>query len=216
MGAVAPGTAVQPPVTVELSWSVPLGQEISISAPTFATVMVTYVELSNGPVFAQSDYSVVIPENAAVDSPVITLTATLGSSPGPIVYTWAITDSHFALNSSTGVITVAQPLNFAAASTYLLQVRAYDSISQFQACTVHVNITYVPKPPADSVPPTVRSRFNGDTRGACRQRSVCSRTWRQVAPAPHTTVRRSRSGAATSQWCRMSTLTLPLATACPL
>ena len=69
-----------------------------------ATVAVTLVSQSTAPRFTSSSFDATVAENVAVGTTVVTVSATLGSSPGPLVYDWVVADGHFSLNSATGVV----------------------------------------------------------------------------------------------------------------
>uniref|UniRef100_A0A8C7P4Z4 FAT atypical cadherin 1a n=1 Tax=Oncorhynchus mykiss TaxID=8022 RepID=A0A8C7P4Z4_ONCMY len=82
------------------------------------------------PVFEKAFYSIEIPENIQLHTPVVHVQAT--DSEGPkIVYTISEGDafSQFSINFNTGVVHVIQPLDFEAHPAYKLSVRATDSLT---------------------------------------------------------------------------------------
>uniref|UniRef100_A0A4W5NWP6 FAT atypical cadherin 1a n=1 Tax=Hucho hucho TaxID=62062 RepID=A0A4W5NWP6_9TELE len=82
------------------------------------------------PVFEKPFYSIEIPENIQLHTPVVHVQAT--DSEGPkIVYTISEGDafSQFSINFNTGVIHVIQPLDFETHPAYKLSVRATDSLT---------------------------------------------------------------------------------------
>uniref|UniRef100_A0AAZ3QH71 Protocadherin Fat 1 n=1 Tax=Oncorhynchus tshawytscha TaxID=74940 RepID=A0AAZ3QH71_ONCTS len=82
------------------------------------------------PVFEKAFYSIEIPENIQLHTPVVNVQAT--DSEGPkIVYTISEGDafSQFSINFNTGVVHVIQPLDFEAHPAYKLSVRATDSLT---------------------------------------------------------------------------------------
>ncbi|KAM9314190.1 protocadherin Fat 1a isoform 2-T2 [Pholidichthys leucotaenia] len=82
------------------------------------------------PVFEKPFYSIEIPENIQLHSPVLHVQAT--ESEGPrIVYTISEGDpfKQFSIDFNTGVIHVIQPLDFEAHPAYKLNVRATDSLT---------------------------------------------------------------------------------------
>jgi len=117
----------------------------------FATGIVQFVVQDTSPTFNATSYSGRLPENATIGTPLLTVVATPGSVSGPLTYDWVIADPHFSLNSTTGIIYLAQPLDFAENSFFLLQVRARDPTGQYQIVDVRVNVTYVPKPPTNII-----------------------------------------------------------------
>lgn len=82
------------------------------------------------PVFEKPFYSIEIPENIQLHSPVLHVQA--NDSEGPrIVYTISEGDpfKQFSIDFNTGVIHVAQPLDFETHPAYKLNVRATDSLT---------------------------------------------------------------------------------------
>jgi len=111
-----------------------------------SSAVVTYVAQNLAPVFNTTAYGGSLSENATLGSIVTTVVATPGSVGGPVTYQWAVADPHFSLNSSNGVVTLVQPLDYAVSPYYLLQVQALDPSGQFSIVSVRVNVTYIPKP----------------------------------------------------------------------
>ncbi|XP_041951368.1 protocadherin Fat 1a isoform X1 [Alosa sapidissima] len=92
------------------------------------------------PLFEKSFYSLEIPENIQLLTPVVHVQA--NESEGPrIAYTISEGDplSQFAINFNTGVIQVIQPLDFETHPAYKLSVSATDSLTGAQS-TVFVDI----------------------------------------------------------------------------
>ncbi|XP_037117404.1 protocadherin Fat 1a isoform X2 [Syngnathus acus] len=82
------------------------------------------------PVFEKAFYTVEIPENVQVHTPVLHVQAS--DSEGPrIVYTISEGDpfKQFSIDFNTGVLHVAQPLDFETHPAYKLSVRATDSLT---------------------------------------------------------------------------------------
>ncbi|XP_028312232.1 protocadherin Fat 1a isoform X3 [Gouania willdenowi] len=82
------------------------------------------------PVFEKAFYSIEIPENIQLHSPVLLVQAT--DSEGPrIVYTISEGDpfKQFSIDFNTGVIHVVKPLDFETHPAYKLNVRATDSLT---------------------------------------------------------------------------------------
>ncbi|XP_030643540.1 protocadherin Fat 1a isoform X2 [Chanos chanos] len=82
------------------------------------------------PVFEKPFYSLEIPENIQLHTPVVHVQAS--DSEGPrIVYTISEGDplNQFSINFNTGVIHVVEPLDFEAHPAYKLSVRATDSLT---------------------------------------------------------------------------------------
>jgi len=113
--------------------------------------VVSFVSQNTAPSFNVSSYTATLREDTPVGTFVTRVVATPGSVAGPLTYDWVIANSRFTLNASSGVITLAQPLDFFAAPNYLLQVRARDSTNQFSIVDVRVTVTYVAKPPKDII-----------------------------------------------------------------
>ncbi|MEQ2298219.1 long-chain fatty acid transporter fat1 [Ameca splendens] len=82
------------------------------------------------PVFERPFYSIEVPENIQLHSPVLHVQAS--DSEGPrIVYTISEGDpfKQFSIDFNTGVINVIQPLDFEAHPAYKLNIRATDSLT---------------------------------------------------------------------------------------
>ncbi|KAM6972795.1 protocadherin Fat 1a [Aplochiton taeniatus] len=82
------------------------------------------------PVFERPFYSVEIPENIQLHTPVVHVQANYSEGPR-IVYTISEGDpfNQFSINFNTGVIHVIQPLDFETHPAYKLSVRATDSLT---------------------------------------------------------------------------------------
>ncbi|XP_072318668.1 protocadherin Fat 1a [Eucyclogobius newberryi] len=101
--------------------------EPSLSAEVEVTITVVNKAM---PVFEKTFYSIEIPENIQLHSPVLHVQAS--DSEGPrIVYTISEGDpfKQFSIDFNTGVIHVIQPLDFEAHPAYKLNVRATDSLT---------------------------------------------------------------------------------------
>ncbi|XP_062333238.1 protocadherin Fat 1a isoform X1 [Osmerus eperlanus] len=103
------------------------GGEPALSAEVLVSITVVNKAM---PVFEKPFYSIEIPENIQLHTPVVHVQA--NDSEGPrIVYTISEGDpfSQFSINFNTGVIHVIQPLDFEAHPAYKLSVRATDSLT---------------------------------------------------------------------------------------
>ncbi|XP_038555916.1 protocadherin-11 X-linked isoform X2 [Micropterus salmoides] len=127
-----------------------------------AILQVTISDVNdNRPIFKDSDLEVTVPENAPMGTSVAQLHATdadLGSN-AQIHFAFsnqisASTKRHFAIDSSTGLITVKQPLDREVTPVHKLIVLASDGSSTPSRATVIVNVTDV----NDNVP-TIDTRY---------------------------------------------------------
>ncbi|XP_062332465.1 protocadherin-11 X-linked isoform X1 [Osmerus eperlanus] len=116
-----------------------------------AILQVTISDVNdNRPVFKDSEVEVTVPENAPMGTSVTQLHATdadLGSN-AQIHFAFsnqiaASTKRHFAIDSSTGLITVKQPLDREMTPVHKLIVLASDGSSSPSRATVIVNVTDV-------------------------------------------------------------------------
>ncbi|XP_031718610.1 protocadherin-11 X-linked isoform X2 [Anarrhichthys ocellatus] len=116
-----------------------------------AILQVTISDVNdNRPVFKDSDVEVTVPENAPMGTSVVQLHASdadLGSN-ALIHFAFsnqisASTKRHFAIDSSTGLITVKQPLDREVTPVHKLIVLAGDGSSTPSRATVIVNVTDV-------------------------------------------------------------------------
>ncbi|XP_039474848.1 protocadherin-11 X-linked isoform X1 [Oreochromis aureus] len=114
-----------------------------------AILQVTISDVNdNRPIFKDSELEVTVPENAPVGTSVAQLHATdadLGSN-AQIHFAFSnqissSTKRHFAINSSTGLITVKQPLDREVTPVHKLIVLASDGSSTPSRATVTVNVT---------------------------------------------------------------------------
>ena len=98
------------------------------------------------PTFGAASYSFTVSDSAAVDAAVGTVTATTTGS-GPVTYalTAGNTGDAFAIDASTGALTVAGALDAATTAAYTLTVQASAGGSQ---ATVEVSVTVTAAPPA--------------------------------------------------------------------
>ncbi|XP_051559265.1 protocadherin Fat 1a [Myxocyprinus asiaticus] len=107
------------------------GGEISLSSTVQVPIMVVNKAM---PVFEKAFYSLEIPENIPLLTPVIHIQA--NGSEGPrIVYTVTEGDplNQFSINFNTGVIQVVKTLDFETHPAYKLSVRATDSLTGAKA-----------------------------------------------------------------------------------
>ncbi|KAL1023572.1 hypothetical protein UPYG_G00042580 [Umbra pygmaea] len=103
------------------------GGEPALSAEVAVPITVVNKAM---PVFEKPFYSIEIPENIQLHTPVVHVQAS--DSEGPkIVYTISEGDpfSHFSINFNTGVINVMQQLDFESHPAYKLSVTAIDSLT---------------------------------------------------------------------------------------
>ena len=113
---------------------------------TMATVdiTVTDVEENSAPTFGSATYDFSIGEDADVGAHVDSVSATDADSD---TLTYTITagngDSKFALNGSTGVITVAGSLDYETTASYTLTVQADDGNGGLATATVNISLTEV-------------------------------------------------------------------------
>uniref|UniRef100_A0A7N8WN64 Protocadherin 11 n=1 Tax=Mastacembelus armatus TaxID=205130 RepID=A0A7N8WN64_9TELE len=116
-----------------------------------AILQVTISDVNdNRPIFKDSELEVTVPENAPMGTSVAQLHATdadLGSN-AQIHFAFsnqisASTKRHFAIDSSTGLITVKQPLDREVTPVHKLIVLASDGSSTPSRATVIVNVTDV-------------------------------------------------------------------------
>ncbi|XP_069496732.1 protocadherin-9 isoform X2 [Ambystoma mexicanum] len=127
-----------------------------------AILQVTVSDVNdNRPVFKESQVEVHIPENAPTGTSVIQLHATdadIGSN-ADIRYVFGAqvtpaTQKLFALNSSSGLITVQRPLDREEASVHKVSVLATDGSSTPARATVTINVTDV-----NDNPPNIDLRY---------------------------------------------------------
>lgn len=108
-------------VTAKDNGEVPLSTEVEVPITVVNKAM---------PVFEKPFYSIEIPENIQLHTPVLHVQA--NDSEGPrIVYTISEGDpfKQFSIDFNTGVIHVIQPLDFETHPAYKLNVRATDSLT---------------------------------------------------------------------------------------
>ena len=111
----------------------------SESAASTLTVTVTVTDVAEPPVFGATSYAFSVAEDAAEDAAVGTVSATVRAN-GAVTY--AITAGNdsgaFAVDSSSGAITVAAALDYETTTSYALTVTASHGVS---TATVAVTIT---------------------------------------------------------------------------
>ena len=115
------------------------------------------------PAFTDTAYTFEVAEDAEVDDKVGTISAT--DPDGDDTVTYSITagndDGHFALDVSTGAITVAAALDHETTETYTLTVEASDDHGATATATVTITVTDVAEdPPSAPAQPSV-SLFTG-------------------------------------------------------
>ena len=107
-----------------------------------ATLTINILDVNEPPVV--SNYTVTLPEDTAVSTVVQTITATDQDLPAQ-TFTFTIvggnTGAVFGIDSMTGILTVASPLDFETKSSYTLFVEVRDSGSPAQLRTSQVTIT---------------------------------------------------------------------------
>ncbi|XP_048887308.1 protocadherin-9 isoform X2 [Brienomyrus brachyistius] len=127
-----------------------------------AILQVTVTDVNdNRPVFKESQMEVHIPENSPVGTSVVQLQATdadIGSN-AEIKYLFSTqvspaTKRLFALNSTTGLITVQQPLDREETAIHKLSVLASDGSQSSARATVTINVTDV-----NDNPPNIDLRY---------------------------------------------------------
>ncbi|WP_346187454.1 cadherin domain-containing protein [Rubritalea halochordaticola] len=108
-----------------------------------ATVTVNINEVNSAP--SLSDDSASIAENSTAGASVITLSATDPDAGDVLSYaiTAGNTNGAFAINSSTGEITVAGSLNYEVLNSYTLTVEVTDAGSLSDSANITVNVTDV-------------------------------------------------------------------------
>ena len=107
-----------------------------------SAVFTTATGACTPPVFGAESYDFTIAENAAVDTPVGTVTATDGGG-GAVTYAIAEDDEAeaFAINESSGAITVAAALDYETTSSYTLTVAASDAAGGTATVPVAIAVT---------------------------------------------------------------------------
>ena len=111
-------------------------------------IAVTDVDENAAPEFGSSSYSFSVAENAATGAAVGTVSATDADDD---TLTYSITagngDGEFAINGSTGAVTVAAGLDYETTPSYALTVRADDGNSGQATAAVNINVTDVNEDP---------------------------------------------------------------------
>ncbi|XP_027583462.2 protocadherin beta-15-like isoform X2 [Pipra filicauda] len=131
------------------------------SPPRSGTTQIHIVILDandNAPVFTQELYDVQVLENAPQGSVVLTVLATdrdVGVN-GDISYQFSQSDSAFHIDPITGEIKLTKPLDFEAADTHELSVKARDGGGLSAICKVLVEVLDV----NDNAPELVVSSFS--------------------------------------------------------
>ena len=111
------------------------------SLGSFATVMIYVIDINEAPVV--SDHAFSVDENSAVGTIVGTVLASDVDVGQTLTYiiTGGNTGNAFALNSATGRITVAGPLDHETRDTYVLTVRVTDNATPALSATATVTIS---------------------------------------------------------------------------
>ena len=101
------------------------------------------------PVFDQDPYTFEVAEDAAVDTEVGTVSATDPDAGDTVTYsiTQGNDDGHFAIDASTGAITVAADLDHETDDEYSLMVQASDGQGGTATATVAITVTDVAEDP---------------------------------------------------------------------
>ncbi|MBC6424874.1 MAG: cadherin repeat domain-containing protein [Ekhidna sp.] len=121
-----------------------------------AEVTVKVIDVNEAPMFASAKYTQDVPENTAIDGDVVTVSATDKDGGDMLNHTITAgnTGDVFAIDGSTGQITVAKALTGKGGITYNLTVRATDNDNATPLSAevmVTINVTDVeeaPMPPA--------------------------------------------------------------------
>ncbi|KAM9376013.1 protocadherin beta-15-like [Pholidichthys leucotaenia] len=115
-----------------------------------ATIHVTVLDANdNAPVFDQAVYKANIPENSAVDTVVVTVTATDADEGvnGEVTYEFSRISEKakkvFSLDSKSGEIKVIGALDFESNSRYELRIEAKDGYGLSSDCKIIIDITDV-------------------------------------------------------------------------
>uniref|UniRef100_A0A8P4G558 Cadherin domain-containing protein n=1 Tax=Dicentrarchus labrax TaxID=13489 RepID=A0A8P4G558_DICLA len=124
-----------------------------------AIIHVTVLDANdNAPVFTQSVYKASLPENAPLDTVVVTVSATDADEGlnGDILYNFDhVSNDHvslFSLDHKTGEIRVIGPIDYETETSIELRIRAKDGPGLTSYCTVIIDITDVnDNPPAISL-----------------------------------------------------------------
>ena len=112
-------------------------------------VTITVTDENDAPVFEEAHYTFLAAEDAAVGDTVGTVSATDADEGDTLTYsiTGGNEDGNFAIDASTGTITVAVALDFETTPSYELTVEATDGTNAASA-TVVVSVTDVNESPA--------------------------------------------------------------------
>eukprot|EP00045_Choanoeca_perplexa_P016632 m.226567 g.226567 ORF g.226567 m.226567 type:complete len:1779 (+) comp17312_c0_seq1:269-5605(+) len=150
--------------SLQLSWKGTMLIKASDGKGNFAetNLHVDVVETNSDPIFTAKNINVTLKEDDAVGSQVAQLKAEDSGAEAVLTYAWLqLQSGHpdtFALNTTTGVVTLAKPLDFETQSMYTMQVAATDNAGQFDSATLRVIVTDVNEAPtnialsANSVP----------------------------------------------------------------
>ena len=96
------------------------------------------------PTYGAASYAFTVAEDVALGAAVGTVTATAAGGTA-VIYTVTAGDEHgaFAIDGSTGALTVARPLDYETAASYTLTVAAHEEASAAAATTVTITVTDV-------------------------------------------------------------------------
>uniref|UniRef100_A0A7N4NLU3 Cadherin related 23 n=1 Tax=Sarcophilus harrisii TaxID=9305 RepID=A0A7N4NLU3_SARHA len=109
----------------------PLDREVQLSLPSVITrkVNIQVGDVNdNAPTFHNQPYSVRIPENTPVGTPIFIVNATdpdLGAG-GSVLYSFQPPSEFFAIDSARGIVTVIRELDYEVTQAYQLVVNATD------------------------------------------------------------------------------------------
>ncbi|PSR55472.1 hypothetical protein AHMF7605_19150 [Adhaeribacter arboris] len=163
--------------------------------------------VNQAPVFASSSYSFNKDENASVGTEVGTVSATDADNHA---LTYSITAGNeagkFAINPSSGIITLAGGLDFAITPAYTLTVQATDNGSPVQSTTVPVTITVNDVVPAN-VAPVVANTISNKTAtvGTAFSFEVPATTFSDADNDPLTLTATLANGNVLPSWLTFST-----------
>ena len=150
-GAITVAAALDYETTASYTLTVRADDGNSGTTTATATVSVTEVNENSPPVFGSFSYDFSIAEDASVGDAVGSVSAT---DPDSDTVSYAITvgngDGKFALDGSTGAITVAGTLDHETASSHALTVEAADGHGGTATAAVEIAVSAVSAPPTST------------------------------------------------------------------
>ena len=136
------------------SYSLTLTATDAHNGTATTTVTVTVVDVPSKPAFAAASYAVTLAEDTAVTTTVGTLQATLaGGATVTHTLTAGNTGGVFALDATTGALTLATALDHETTSSYHLIVEARSGPAAASAVPVTITVADVDEPPAFTAEP---------------------------------------------------------------